>query len=348
MIIALLHNEVHPQEATADDRDVLQQVAAVGTALQSLGHQTSTLPCSLDLLSVQRHLRTHRPDCVFNLVESLGGTDRLLHVVPALLESLAIPCTGSPALALHLSTDKLAAKQRMRDCGLPTPAWFVELVEGSEPWTAGPYIVKAVYEHASFGLDEAAVAHFDSPDQLADSLAETAERMSRPCFAEAYIDGREFNLSLLASAQGPLVLPPAEIVFQNWAPDQPRIVGYRAKWQEDSAEYTGTPRTFQFSAADRSLLNELRVLAVACWEIFQLRGYARVDFRVDKIGRPWILEVNANPCLSPDAGFAAALAEAGIDFTEAVARIVADANGESRIQSTGSGRWSGQSGRKGG
>ena len=105
------------------------------------------------------------------------------------------------------------------------------------------------------------------------------------------------------------------------------MVGYRAKWDEGSYEYHHTPRRFDFPAADVPLLDGLRDLARRCWPLFGLAGYARVDFRVDAAGRPWILEINTNPCIAPDAGFTAALAQAGIGYAEAVGRILADARG---------------------
>ena len=163
------------------------------------------------------------------------------------------------------------------------------------------------------------------------------ESLGGECFAEAYIEGREFNLSLLASEDlkgGPVsvgrgkscpeVLPPAEIRFDSYPAGKVRVVGYRSKWDEDSFEFTHTPRSFDFPDCDNALLVDLKDLALRCWELFDLRGYARVDFRVDGAGRPWILEVNANPCLSPDAGFAAAAARAGLPFTEVLNRIIGD------------------------
>ena len=72
-------------------------------------------------------------------------------------------------------------------------------------------------------------------------------------------------------------------------------------------------------------MDELQSLARRCWEVFELRGYARVDFRVDADGQPWILEINANPGLSPDAGFAAAVTQAGLTFDAVVERILSDA-----------------------
>jgi len=155
-------------------------------------------------------------------------------------------------------------------------------------------------------------------------LARRERELGRPYFAEQYVEGREFNLSLLADAGGPQVLPPAEIDFSRFPAGKPRIVGYRAKWKADSPEYHATPRRFDFAAADRPLLDGLAELARSSWQRFGLRGYARVDFRVDHQGCPWILEINVNPCLSPDAGFAAALGRAGIPFSQAIARILHD------------------------
>jgi D-alanine-D-alanine ligase len=121
------------------------------------------------------------------------------------------------------------------------------------------------------------------------------------------------------------VLAPAEIIFEGYAENRLRIVGYRAKWDAASFEFNHTPRRFDFPPQEAPLLAELRSLALRCWQLFGLNGYARVDVRVDADGQPWILEINANPCLSPDAGFAAALDASGIPFTDAVARILADA-----------------------
>jgi D-alanine-D-alanine ligase len=186
------------------------------------------------------------------------------------------------------------------------------------------WIVKSLWEHASVGLEADNVVECRDDQMLEQAMAVRAPFLGGVCFADAFIEGREFNLSLLGSPQGPQVLSPAEIIFEGYAAGQPRIVGYRAKWDVDSEEFRHTPRSFDFGARDNPLLAELQVLALQCWQFFGLRGYARVDFRVDERGRPWILEINANPCLSPDAGFAAALARAGIDFTRVVEWIVAD------------------------
>jgi GNAT superfamily N-acetyltransferase len=129
------------------------------------------------------------------------------------------------------------------------------------------------------------------------------------------------------------VLPPAEIDFSAFPAGKPQIVGYQAKWDDASFEFHQTPRRFDFPAEDGPLVGRLSELARRCWEVFDLAGYVRVDFRVDRAGQPWILEINTNPCLSPDAGYAAALARAGIRYEDAIERIVA-----SGIRGQGAGR----------
>ena len=272
---------------------------------------------------------------MFQLVESLGGSDQSAILATVVLDILGIPYTGSPTEALFLTNHKLLTKQRLVAAGLPTPAWR------SCPSTTGrgratllpecpfqsdaAYVVKAVGEHASFGLDEHSMVRFGDPSALDAHLLEQSACLGRPCFAEQYIDGREFNLSLLAGPQGPEVLPPAEIDFSAFPPGKPRIVGARAKWEDGSFEFHNTPRRFDFPASDQALLDRLKTLASQCWGVFDLGGYVRVDFRVDADGQPWILEINANPCIAPDAGYAAALEQAGIPFSQAIRRILDDA-----------------------
>ena len=282
-------------------------------------------------------LEERRPDVVFNLVESLGGTDRLAALATLLLDARQIAYTGSRTEALLATADKVAAKQRLLEAGLPTPGWLAirgQAVSSGGLLESSPVILKSVWEHASLGLEaDAILPAGQNRTALVERLRLREAATRRPHLAEQYIDGREFNLSVLAGrgsatsedGTGYQVLPPAEIDFSAFAPGQPRIVGYRAKWDEQSFEYHHTPRRFDFPASDAGLLERLSNLAASCWEQFALGGYVRVDFRVDGDGQPWILEINTNPCLSPDAGFAAALEQAGIEYEQAIQRILDDA-----------------------
>jgi D-alanine-D-alanine ligase len=296
----------------ADERDALVQVAHIEEVLGSLGHETLRLPLSLDLAAARSILMEAGPDLVFNLLESVDGYGRLIYLAPALLECLGIPFTGSPSTPVFVTTNKILAKTLLYRAGLPTPGWLE--AGSSSAWIGDPpggrFIIKPVWEDASVGITDESVVTGSRPDELRPLLAAGGPGGER--FAEAYIDGREFNISILETAAGPVVLPPAEIVFEDYPASKPRIVGYRAKWETESFEYRNTVRRFDFPAGDRRLISSLGALTRECWRLFGLRGYARVDFRVDKSNRPFIIEVNVNPCLSPDAGFAAAADRAGL------------------------------------
>ncbi|HUI70101.1 MAG TPA: D-alanine--D-alanine ligase [Spirochaetia bacterium] len=324
--IALLHGRVDA-DALEDEKDVLIQVRTVRDALESLGYEAEEVELTLDLATAAGKLRSMEPILAFNLAETIDGKGSLIHLAPSLLESLEIPYTGASAEAIFLTSHKLLAKRILAAGGIDTPAWTTAPEAlSSAPSFPPPFIVKSVWEHASIGMEDSAVAF--SRDEL---LAEIRRRSDRESvaylFVESYVPGREFNLALLGGQNGatlPQNLPPAEIRFVDYPPGKPRFVGYRAKWDERSFEYEKTPRCFDFAPADSDLISTLKQLSRSCWELFGLRGYARVDFRVDENGRPWVLEVNTNPCLSPDAGFMAAAARAGLTGNDVVQRIMAD------------------------
>jgi D-alanine-D-alanine ligase len=331
--IVIAHNRV-TDESSPDERDVLDQVAVVSEALNQLGYESQPVACDLNLDELRQTLLQIKPHLVFNLVESLAGEGRLIHLVPGLLDAMAIPYSGCPAAAIYLTSHKGLAKRHLLAEHMPTPPWIGpypadlsthaghQACARRQPETR--WIIKSVWEHASIGMDADSLVTTPDPDrQLPPLLAERAARLGGAWFAEEFIDGREFNLSILTGPDHPRVLPPAEIRFEGFDESlRPRIVDYRAKWDPDSYEYHHTPRCFDFAEADAPLLERLKAAALKCWRIFGLEGYARVDFRVDAEGRFWILEINTNPCLAPDAGFAAALAQAGLTFDQAIAPIV--------------------------
>lgn len=318
MRVAVLHPAIAP-DAPPDEQDTLVEVVAVSEVLAALGHQPAAVPLTLDLAAGAERLRGLAPDVAFNLVESLDGTGRLAHLVPALLDHLRLPYTGASADALYLTSNKILAKRWLARCGLDTPPWATTAAEASRTGLEPPVIVKPLWEDASVGIDDASVVA--DGERLGPELARRSESGGE-WFAEAYVEGREFNVSVLQGPLGPEILPPAEIEFVDFPPGKPRMVNYAAKWIADSFEFRNTPRRFEFPASDASLLARLADLARRAWEGFGLRGYARVDLRVDAEGTPWVLELNGNPCLAPDSGFVAAAAAAGLGYAALVGRIL--------------------------
>jgi len=318
----ILHSPVSPG-APDDEQDTMAQVREVSAELSAMGFDTVSLAFSLNMERIRDQLREQRPDFVFNLVEAVEGQDRFIVLAPVLLESLGMPFTGSGSRAVMGTTCKTAAKALMLASGIDTPPWVEQGgdVRGN-PAFPGTFIVKSVWDHASIGLDQGSVIQAGSREGLVEAIGRKARMYGREFFAESFIDGREFNISIIAGDAGPEVLPPAEILFQESAGMSHRIVDYSAKWRGDSKEYIGTPRSFDFPPEDGPLLARLVGVSMECRRLFGMAGYARVDFRVDGAGAPWVLEVNANPCLTTDSGFIAAALRGGLGYGQVIRRIV--------------------------
>jgi D-alanine-D-alanine ligase len=327
MKIIIIFDNPGSGEISPDHADVLYQAQSVRKTLTALGHECSELGITLDLDRFIAEIKEMAPDLVFNLVESISGKGSLIHIAPSILDSLGIPYTGSNTDGIYRTSNKLFAKEWLKANSIPTPDYFsLEDYNKGNIRISGDYIIKSVWEHASIGLDDQSIIAPESVKELINEMARRKNLLGGNCFAEKYIEGREFNLSMLADSNGPEVLPPAEIQFNSYNEGKRKIVGYEAKWDQDSFEYNNTVRSFDFHDDDKHLLQHLKELSIRCWKSFNIRGYCRVDFRVDENNQPWVLEINANPCISPDAGFMAAAACAGLKAEEVTKRIVDDSD----------------------
>lgn len=319
MTILILYNEVRGK--APDEADVLAQRDLVSAACRKLGHSVSELALGDDVAGQMRRIREAAPDLVFNLTEAAFGRSELLYLAPALLGSFNIPYTGVSAEALFLTTNKVLAKKMMRLQELPTPDYFA-IDETAQLNSKKRYIVKPVGEEASVGISEAMVFY---PTE-AEKLKKIRQLPAGRYFIEEYIEGREFNISMLADdRRGMEILPPAEMLFGEFFKEHPKILGYKAKWDENSPEYRNSSRAFGTLKKGSALEKKLLETCMRCRDLFGLRGYARVDLRVDTGDKIYILEVNGNPCISADSGFVAALAEAGYGIETMVKRIIEDA-----------------------
>ena len=206
-----------------DEIDTLISAEAVAAALAELGFVTEVVAVELDLNHFYA-LKRRDPLLVFNLVDAVRGDGRLAPVIPSLLDAVGLPYTGGHSDAWLETLSKVATKLKLEQAGLPTPGFSVDGA-GLDP--DARFIVKAVWEHGSLGLDESSVV---KGADVASVIADRGARFGTEHFAERYIDGREFNLALLEERGRARVLPMAEILFENWDEGTPRIVGYDAKW----------------------------------------------------------------------------------------------------------------------
>jgi D-alanine-D-alanine ligase len=326
--VAVCHNLAAPQPVRGDAGDRLaeqgaaHQAMAVAAALAALGHRPACVPLAADPQAFLAQLRSTAPELIVNLCEGIWGDSHLEMHVAALLELIGRPVTGSGPLCLGLTQDKLLTKELLLAAGLPTPRHLLARCDAPLPAAIAldfPLIVKPRSEDASQGITDASVV-----DDLAALQAQVdyVHRVYRQdALVEEFIAGREINAAILDNGAEAMVLPLSEIRFD---PALPRpIVSFAGKWHEQSTAYLGTVPVCpaELSEADA---DAVRRTALEASRLLGCRDYARVDIRL-RAGTPFILEVNANPDLSPEAGLARSAATAGLSYPELVGRIIAAA-----------------------
>jgi D-alanine-D-alanine ligase len=296
-------------EAEYDSPKTLQ---AIREAIASYGHEVVDLEASSDLPIV---LASTPVDVVFNIAEGFKGRSRESQV-PALLELLDIPYTGSDPAALSVSLDKALAKRMVRTHGILTPDYLV-MHTGKErlPKELGfPLLVKPVAEGTSKGVTKKSIVRDEV--ELREVAREIIAKYRQPALVEEYVAGREFTVGLLGERR-PRVLPPMEIVFLD-ASDPTPIYSFEMKqdWNDQ----------IRYEVPAKLSERELDRLEKAAREVFAALGcrdVARVDFRMDGDGRIYFIESNPLPGLAPGWSDLVLIAQAaGIDYRALIGEIL--------------------------
>ncbi len=289
---------------------VEEAARAIADALRAAGAGVVELASGDDVLDLGRRLEeavaASPLDATVNLCEAWRGESRLELAVAGLLELLDFAYTGSPPLALGLCQDKALAKQVLVAEGIPTPRFAVlSRADGALPADLGPppYFVKTRSEDASHGIGLESVCR--SEKQLRSRAAYLIRTYRQDATVEAYLGGREFNVAVLgAEPASARVLPISELDYSRLPEGAPPILTYDAKWVESSVYFQKTPVICP-APVDARPGGEIAAVALAAYRALGCRDYARVDIRLDPAtGAPHVLEVNPNPDLSPEAGFA--------------------------------------------
>jgi D-alanine-D-alanine ligase len=295
------------------DLSILHAVEAIEAALSDHAHEAVRVPVGADARWIER-LRRGRFDVVFNLCEGLDGISATEPAVIGVLELLGIPYTGNSSATASLCLRKHLVNTLLDRAGLPVPRWGVVRPGGSIPAVGFPAICKPAAEDGSLGVEQRSVV------RTGRALAERVDAMHTrwdEVLVQRFIDGREVAVGIV----GDQVLPISEVKFDAMPRGMWRIVSYRSKWDEGSDEDRGSVPQCPADLSSE-LEAELSGIAVAAWRLVGGVGYGRVDFRIDRSGRPWVLEVNANPDASPDAGLARMGRAAGLEYPELIQLII--------------------------
>jgi len=323
MHVAIIYNEPCPSryDTTGEAKavlGVLNAVAAVHRALLELGYDVTRVPLTPPLEQVRRKLNSLDADLVFNLFEGFCGYPETEALAPEALSELGIPCTGCPGTVLRLALDKAKVKVILKAAGIPTPDFQLLNPQTLHMFQLNyPCIVKPRGEDASHGLTtESVVSNFASLEKQVTAISES---YGGGALVEEFIDGREFNATVLGNSQG-TVLPVSEIVY-SLPSETPRILTFAAKWQPDNPYFQATKAACpaKTEPGERKHIGET---ALAAFRLLGCQGYARVDMRMDEERRINVIEVNPNPDISSDSGAVRQAEAAGMTYTQFIEKIV--------------------------
>ena len=320
--VAIVYNEPIPSryDATGEEKaalGVLEAVTAVHQSLLELGYDVTRLPLTLAIDSDGSKLRSLNVGLVFNLFEGFAGYPETEALVPETLAELGIPYTGCPGTVLRLALDKAKVKVMLKAAGIPTPDFQLLNPQTLPAFHLNyPCIVKPDSEDASHGISQASVVA--NAAMLAKQVKLVANSYCGAALVEEFIDGREFNATVLGNSQA-TVLPVSEIVY-SLPPEMPRILTFAAKWQPDSPYFQGTKVVCpaEIGTGERE---DIAATALAAFRLLGCQGCARVDMRRDKEGRLNVIEVNPNPDISPDSGAVRQAKAAGLTYTRFIEKI---------------------------
>jgi D-alanine-D-alanine ligase len=333
--VLILYNQPIAREGgfTESEAGVFYEIDAVKEACEQLKIPYRAVGAET-FADIPKILAQSPERVVFNLVEGFPENPAYANYIPALCRSFGKGCTGNDTPALSNGFDKWQSKLIFKAADLPTPEAALIPV-GRKAKKAElpprPYIVKPVAADASEGIDSHSVVA--KPGAALDKvITQIHSQFGQPALVEQFVGHRELNVSVIQMGDEVRVLPIAEITFSEFADDRPRIVGYSAKWLEDTFEYKNTSRVIP-SPLSQKIAQRVRQIALDVWHVLDCQDYIRVDFRLDEKGRLHIIEANPNPDISPECGLAAALAAAHIPYAKFIEAMIANAAGRIAAQS---------------
>ncbi len=312
-----------PPDLPSDDLyaewDDIHTIKALEAALASQ-HQVTLVEANLDAFETYRRLR---PDLVFNIAEGLHGASREAQI-PAMLDMLGIPYTGSDPLTLGLCLDKRRTKEILAHNDIASPAFNVVNSLAEVPARLRyPLIVKPILEGSSKGVTDKALVH--NRHELVRQLEWVLNSYHQPALIEEFLPGREFTVALIGNGDRLRVLPIVEINFDTLPAGVQPIYSYEAKWLWDQEQ--DPLQIFTCPAALEPLLRlQIEELCKSAFRALDCRDWCRIDVRLDSQGRPHIIELNPLPGILPrpeqNSCFPKAARAAGLSYEETILAVV--------------------------
>lgn len=307
-----------PEKSSLSSKDLSEsgfakELVIIISSLEEKFLSIDSLPISGNIEKSIAKITEFNPDVIFNFVESIEGVASYEYCIAGVYELLGYNYTGNIPSCLGNCLNKERTKNILRSFGINTPKSLIvrsnDKVEEKNFNLKYPVILKLLNEDASIGISELSVVNdFDSVNERLKFLFNTYKQ---DVIIEEYITGRELNVAIL----GANTLPISEIKFKGLPKGLPKIVTYEGKWTEDSIYYLHTKPSCP-AKISTAVKVKVEQLALAAFQAMNCRDYARVDIRLSKNNVPYVIEVNPNPDISTDSGFARAASAAEMTYSD--------------------------------
>ncbi|HLY28595.1 MAG TPA: hypothetical protein VKQ72_19770 [Aggregatilineales bacterium] len=307
------HLPNQPPDAWAD-LDSEKTIDALAGAIRAGGHNPVFYEANVDLFD---KLRANRPDICFNIAEGHYGDSREAQI-PAMLELLRIPYTGSRVMTQAISLDKTMTKRVWQSFGLSTAPFqeFITPDQPLDPELKYPLFVKPAREGTGAGVTVQSIVEDEAA--LRERVAYMLNRYEQPALVERFLDGREITVGIIGNAPRQYVFPPMEVATQSVAPEERGLYTHHVKAHIDDISY------LQSAVLEPSFLAKVQCMALDAHNAINSLDVSRVDIRCDETGDPYLLEINTLPGMSPGFSDLPLAADAiGMDYTWLVNTILA-------------------------
>jgi len=311
-------NEERTEAYDLSETSFAEEIKIIEESLKTHFEEVNSIAINKNVRRTISLIEQAAPDAIFNFVESVEGVSQFESYTAGLFELLGYQFTGNKAQCLGNCLNKYKAKLILAANGISTPRAASVRIENPHALENinldYPVILKLLTEDASIGISEFSVVN--NIVELKKQYEFLKNTYGQDIIIEEFIDGRELNVAIL----GGKVLPISEIIFTGLPENLPKIVTYDGKWIADSVYYENTKPQCP-AQLDEGLKAIAEKTALTSFNAMGCRDYARVDIRINKQGAPFVIEVNPNPDISTDSGFARAAAAAGISHSDLLLNI---------------------------
>jgi len=314
--------ETENNKKNAIEQDLMSVGKNIQKALEGKGYKVTFFDMNESPLPIQK-IQESDADIIFNVCERINNSSLLEPNAASLLDILQIPYTGSSPFTLALCIDKIKAKKLLSYNDIPTPEWdyIYSLDEGIDEDLKYPLIVKPANTDNSIGITNESVVTDEK--ELLRQLEKVIIEYKRPALVEEYIDGDEYDVTIIGNGDNLKVLPLSRSIFDDLPEGYWHIYPFQAKWAKDGEETVYDKiRVERPAKVPKNLAELISEIAVDTYNILGCHDYGRVEIRTDQNSNPYVLELNPNPSINVNDSTVASAELIGLNYADFIEEII--------------------------